>query len=272
MIKKLLFAAFIFTLILPRMTWGQNDDNLPELEESAPALGVPSEKSDDLGYQDVLSLNEQGLRPEVQLYNLAIVDAQRGRMALAIGRLRQSLFINPTFKEARRALEWAMDEMALKPATTRFETVRSWLWMYQPAWVYPAGVLLTLFVGGWLLLSWVERYRLNRAQDLDRPPLPWPMVTLLSLTLILGTLWALRSWDRNGIERATFLGQGGFRVSPSPDAPEVAPLKAGEEILLERSHQGWFLGHIPGGATGWIHEDSLYITTSVPTPEDLAKH
>lgn len=240
------------------------------------AQQVPESPTEETAYQRDLQtaqdLNAQGLRPEVQLYNLALVDAQHGYPGLALAKLRQALFLKPTFTEARRALQWVAEEAHLTPVlepSTLLERLRLWAWAYTPPWIYTLAFWICFFFGAWKGLSWLEVSRQNVAQNLERPPLPAGALTLLSLALVFGLLWGLQSWDRTQVERATYIGSSGMRAGPTEEAPETRPLRLGTELVVRREHKDWRLVAPPGGAAGWVPAEELYLTTQAP--EELSK-
>ena len=130
---------------------------------------------------------------------------------------------------------------------------------------------VSLVVGLWKLLHWIEIARQNRAQNLDRPHLSWWTVVLLALAVPWALLWGLQSWDRHFTERATFLGETGLKAGPSEDAPETSSLRLGTEVLVLREHQDWRLVARPGAQSGWVPAESLYVTSSSAVPFELSK-
>ncbi len=224
--------------------------------------GTPSPY--EVAHNQVLELNAQNLNPEVQLYNLAVVDAQHGQYALALARLRHALYLRPTFTESRKALHWVAEEArmeAVLEAGTFMERLRKVAWAYVPTWLYPVALWICLVAGLWKLLHWIEVARQNRAQSLPAPAPSWFAITLLTLSLPFALLWGLQTWDRSFTERATFLGEAGLRAGPSIEAPETAPVRLGAEVLVLREHNDWRLIARPGATAGWVPASDLYVTS-----------
>lgn len=209
-------------------------------------------------------------RPEdpSTLVNLALTLYRDGKKGEALGYLRKTLNVSPGHAEAREAITFILREGQLRgiPHEIRFwETFRSRVLQEVSL---PLLVFLTLFFGFWTAWSALSFAGARRRAILAETAAPsFPLAAVFSGLLFLtglGIAMSKRidlSQARGTVIRETVPAL----TAPTPESPSLFDLHEGLEVVVRQSREGWLQVTYPGGMTGWIPRDSLFITN----PGDL---
>lgn len=268
--RRLLLWLFLYSLlsVLVEVAWAQ-DSPSPVTNKSAEDLhrdGLEALRGNDVANARSalrLSLDQDPNRPAA-LYNLGLLEFRDGNEGLAIGLWRKALALSPGFSSARAALTWAETSVPRARAreTNAWETFRSQLLSYVTLTdVLAASLVLALCVG-FLLLRYAGR---RRRALLDESPMPpFPTVAALSAVLLLVSLAlaGAKAYDLT-VDRATLIANNiPARTTPDPQSAALFDLFEGSEVIVRQSQGDWRQVSVPGGLTGWVPKESLYVSSS----------
>lgn len=199
------------------------------------------------------------------LTNLGISLQQNGEPGWAIAYLRKAQTLGSSLKETGQALEFSLSQLQVKEIPhdiELWEQLRQTILIGIPLpWlVLFNGLALLLF--GSLLISFLRDRRKAFEEELVLPNLKvihWFAGLALVCTL---TLVVLKVWDLSEVRGTIVAEKVPANSAPSAEAPSLFELYPGLEVLVQRSEGDWYQVKYPGGPTGWIKKDQIFITQS----------
>ncbi len=194
--------------------------------------------------------------------NLAMTLFQLGQKGMALGLLRQVLMDHPQFPVANSAYKFIWDQMPVKEIPHQvywFENLHQTFLRHLDFLTLVTLTLFVIFAWGWFLISYLAENRRRSAQEQE--PLGFP-VWLGFLTVVflfcVGTL-TLKVMDQQ-VLRATYLPEKGSALSAAQEnSPALFELSQGLELIVERQENNFYLVTYPGGPSGWILKDTIFI-------------
>lgn len=198
------------------------------------------------------------------LHNWALAEFQLENRGMAIAAWRRALFLDPSFTTASKALKWALSQL---PNSASLSDASFWeklrtdvLTKVSLNQTLAATFILFLLSISLLIKFLAKRYHaLKNETPLPKFPTPTVVLTaLLMLSLFVSTSKVIDSFDT----RATIIAKNiNMKTGPSPDDSSLFELLEGSEVIVLRTSDSWSQVTYPGGFTGWIPNESLFLTS-----------
>lgn len=199
------------------------------------------------------------------LFNLGLTHYKLGNEGKGLALWRKALAISPGFNQAAESIKWAESRLPRSGAHQEFS-----LWeQFREVFLISIALegYLALFVGllaicGWLYLRYFGNRRRALLDERPLPPFPWVAVVLTSLWVCVAFAILAKIYDMT-IPRATVV-QDKVPVRTAPDAASTTlfELIEGHEVVVRNFSEGWFQVSQPGGLTGWVPVDSVFVTST----------
>lgn len=196
------------------------------------------------------------------LHNLALTYYQLNQKPHALALWRKALAIDPTFRAARTGRELLEGRFNMRPFER--DSLSAWLRQsmefisfFEALWVIAA--LLSLC--GWLWIRYLAERRAALDEERPLPPFPTAAVASVVLLLVALGLGGLKA-SYTFTPRATVVtDSASLRSLPAEDGVGLAELPGGSEVLVRRSDDGWTQVQNSEGATGWVKNAEILVTT-----------
>lgn len=211
-------------------------------------------------FQKALELEQNNLQA---MTNLALSNFQIGEKGWALALLRKAQNIDPDFSTPNSALKFILPQLEVKEIPheiTTWETIRS---RFIQPFSQASFVVLTaifLFAAGWTLIQYFSAKQKAEAEEKPYPAFPF-MGLIYSLGFLFLFFLMLGKFYDLSLTRGTVVAN---KVSvltlPDEKAPMLFDLYAGLEVLVLKNEAGWSQVQYPGGMTGWVKENSIFIT------------
>ena len=198
------------------------------------------------------------------LHNLALTHYQMNQKAYALAYWRKALAIDPNFAAARVGRELLEDRMRMRP----FENdgfslaLRQTLERVSP-FLLSWALALLIAVTGWLALRYGVARATARDEDADGPAFPWGTAAAGLSTMLVATVLGLKLWDGAEARATVVTDKTEVRSLPNAQAVSLFELTGGGEVLVKRAQDGWTQVQKGDGATGWIQDSAIVITTEI---------
>lgn len=196
------------------------------------------------------------------LYNWGLAAFKIEKKGLALGLWRRALSVDPEFGPARKALEFAEENMP----DDSFAKGQSWLNILKRGILREisvqklllVNVLLFLF-GGWLSLRYLGQRRRAIEDELPMPNLS-PIAVFFVALFFVSLVTAILKLQTLTETRATVTAADvQLMTAPSKDSNPVFTLIEGVEVDVNETENDWTLVSYPDGMTGWVPSASLFI-------------
>ncbi len=221
------------------------------------------------------ALNDEPTSPSLQ-YNLGLAELRLGNKGLAVGRWRKALSISPSYKPALHALSWIEPQL---PRThfgndgDLWEDVRDFLLVPVSLIQFILLAFLLFFVTGWLALRYFGKRRRALLDESALPPFPVSATVTAVLFLLSLALVGLKAYDLSVARGTVVVAKVPVLTSPDPESASLFDLFEGFEIIVRQSHQDWLQVTQPGGLSGWIPKESVYLSVdNLSTDKMTAEH
>lgn len=206
-------------------------------------------------------LEEGNVTTEV-LHNLALTEYQLNEKPRALALWRKALTLEPGHARARQGRDFVEAELGQRgferdPLSLNLRRTLESLSIFETFWL----LALTSAFAGWL---WIRYWGARRsALEEERPMPPFPSAALgLSVIWVLSlALVALKAQSLSRVWATITVPNAQVRSLPSEDGVAVFDLKGGMEVRVRREASGWLQIQNPDGATGWVKESELLITS-----------
>jgi hypothetical protein len=199
------------------------------------------------------------------LYNLGLVEYRAGNEGLALGLWRKALALAPGFFAPSHAIEWAeakLPRIALGNEFSLWEQFRETFLITIPLQSYLFLVVLLLLLSGWLLLRYVGTRRRAMLDESPLPPFPWVAGVFVFLWILSIAATGAKFFDMS-VTRATIVSEKvPVRTSPDNDGTALFDLIEGHEVIVRESSNDWFQVTVPGGMTGWVPKESVFVSST----------
>ncbi len=258
--------GFVFFISLSLGSLAQADSPLSALPEELYQASIRSYQSGDLhqARDQFKKLAQQDPKNRFALYNWGLVEFELGHKGYALAAWRRALYISPLFSPARRALRYAQEQMTGRlgiSSPSTWESFRGRVLTYFSLGGLMGWFALSLALGGGLWLRFFSRYQEAVEHELPLPRLSLPLIFVGGLGAVLGLLLALKIYDYQ-TPRATLVSDRVPLLSaPVAESSDLLLLNEGMEVLVRQSQGDWAQVTFPGGMTGWVHQDHLFLTS-----------
>jgi tetratricopeptide (TPR) repeat protein len=199
------------------------------------------------------------------LFNLGLVEYRSGKKGLGLGLWRKALAVAPGFNAPSHAIRWAeqsLPRVANNGEFSMWESFREHFLLTIPLSSYLFLVVMLLLLAGWLLLRYAGSRRRALLDERPLPPFPWVATLFVALWLLAIVVSAAKFYDLQ-VPRATVVEEKvPVRTSPDPEGTALFDLFEGHEVIVQESMNEWFQVTLPGGLTGWVPKDSVFISTT----------
>ncbi|MCB0357833.1 MAG: hypothetical protein KDD40_12540, partial [Bdellovibrionales bacterium] len=201
---------------------------------------------------------------EVVFYNWGLAEMNLENWGWSVALLRKALALSPSFKEARRALKYVTEKLpnpianyspeGLGAFRSQFLTKVSWHLLLLSC------LLLLLFSG----LTLIKYFGRRKKAFAEEEPLPaFPVLGSLSSILFIVLLFCLglKSLDLFESHATLVVEMAQLHTGPSTDDTILFEVFAGQDLILAQKHKDWLQVRIPGGVTGWLPANVLFLTS-----------
>ena len=123
--------------------------------------------------------------------------------------------------------------------------------------------LTAIFLGltGFLLIKYWGRRRTAVLAEAPSPPFPTLGFLLAIFFVLFVGLIGLKTYDFY-VTRATVVADSvALRTYPSADSNALFDLSSGYEVIVRHAQGDWAQVTYPGGMTGWVPRDTLFLTS-----------
>lgn len=199
------------------------------------------------------------------LTNLGIASFESGQKGWSVAFLRQALTEGSKLPETRRAFDFVMSQLDTKELPhdlVMWESFRSKVLFGTSVESLLFLLGLALLLSGLVFIRHLALRRRAHVNEEARPPFTW----FHGVTLVLVVAAALLVWTKMmdlSQVRATIVADKTSAVTtPAADAPALFDLFAGLEVIVQRADKDFYQVQYPGGPTGWVPKNNLYITQS----------
>lgn len=219
-----------------------------------------------LAYQKSLNFDSHNV---AALTNLALAQFQNGQKAWSVALLRKALNIDPRFSTAQDAYNFIWDQFEVKEIPHDIlmtETLRAKLLIQFSLFWFSSLAALFLFASGWSLIGYFGKLKKSKTEEQAPPSLSFLSVLFSAGALLFISLMVAKAFDQMQT-RATVISNAKVSALSSPDAsaPALFDLYPGLEVIIKKTSQTedktWMQINYPGGATGWLNSNDLYVTS-----------
>lgn len=219
-------------------------------------------------YADASQFFTKGLALEPNnralLFNWGLSELKKKKLGLAIGAWRKVLALYPNFTPAQQALNYAI--LSLKnplptPEPGSFESFRN-LILNRVTQTQLLSISLVLFLfAGFGGLKYLGKRKTALTEALPMPPFPFTSSALTFLFLLCFSLSGLKIFDSLQKRATVTAEQVAIRTGPNENETELFELFEGYEVVVKRSANDWSQIKVPGGITGWVPSNTLFLTS-----------
>ncbi|PWU13663.1 MAG: hypothetical protein C5B49_14370 [Bdellovibrio sp.] len=199
------------------------------------------------------------------LTNLGIACSRAGQKGWAIAFLRQARTLGSNWPETSQALTFVLSQLEVKELPhelSLWETAHERALGQAQAETLATVWALCLLVSGFLLIRHLTARRRSQLNEEVPPGLGLLQWSSFVLSFLVGLLLWAKLVDQS-IVRATVVADKVSAVSaPAKDAPALFDLSAGLEVYVHDKKDNFYQVQYPGGSTGWVPVDNVYITQS----------
>jgi len=199
------------------------------------------------------------------IYNLGLVEYKRGKTGMAIALWRRALSLNPNLSEAKKALQFAIAQMPVKPLSPNVESSLDWVEKIitdhvsiNVLWPLLLVIAVLFFK---LLFSYLGARRKAFLEDQPAPSLPTNLI-LYGGVFAATTLVAIVSVSDLLQTRATVVAANAqVKTGPAAENVTLFEIPEGTELILDEKNGPWYKVEDPTGRTGWISAETIYMTS-----------
>lgn len=203
------------------------------------------------------------------LHNLALTEQKLGNQGLALGVWRKALAADPSFHEAKRAIEWAskkLERPEIPHDVELWESFRSAVLVGTSLDRYLLLTAILLMATGWGIFGYLGARR--RAILEERPSPPFPFLSLVfGIALIaFSGLAGAKFIDSLSVRGTVVPDKVEVRSAPDANATPLFELYEGLEVILRQTTGDWAQVSYPGGSIGWVPRQSIFATNDQVAP------
>ncbi len=256
------FTALLLLVFASWMVTGLAASDVVDLNRDGVAA---FRKSDFKGAKTAFesALAQQPNSPSL-LYNLGLVEFRLGNKGLAVGLWRKALTIAPSYGPALHAIGWIESQF---PRTNfgnegdLWEDVRDLLLVPASLTQFVILAFLLFFISGWLALRYLGKRRRALLDESPLPPFPVSATVISTLFILSTTLVGLKIYDLSVARGTVVVARVPVLTSPDPESASLFDLFEGFEIVVRQSYGDWLQVTQPGGLSGWIPKESVYLSS-----------
>lgn len=212
--------------------------------------------------EDFQKLLDQGANNPSVLHNLALSAYQLDQKPFALALWRKALTLDPGFRPARAGRDFLESKIQMRPL--EHDSLSLWthrglesLSSYELLWLNAIILAATGFL--WLRY-WGER---TSALEEERALPAFPASALLmSIVLLLSlALVGVKTKDAFSPRATVTGGKVNAHSLPSEDSVGLFELNGGSEVLVRRKQEGWTQVQNGEGASGWVKDSDIFVTS-----------
>lgn len=251
---RICFIACAMTLVFPAFA---GEDGLFEK-----GLAAYQNKQYTEARDDFQKLVEENHVSAALLHNLALTYFQLDQAPLSLALWRKALTIEPGFRPARAGRDFA----ELKLQARGFERDRlsesvqrnlEFISFFESLWL----IALVGGIAGWLWIRYIAARRFALEEESPLPPFP---ATALGLSALLALCIGLSAMKLNFslMTRATVISKkAAARSLPTAEGVPLFEINGGSEVLIRQRDKEWSQVQNSEGASGWVANSELFITS-----------
>ena len=261
----LFILLFLTTFTLTHAEEGGGSESIPDFNT---AFRLGSEQYQAKKYSEALSSFNSALSFDknnlAAINNAALTHFQLGHKGWAAALFRKSLEINPSFEASQQGLEYVLSQLQVKelPHDVHiWEVFRKNILSVTSLRVFLIFTAFTMLSSLWFLLAYISKRKKALLEEQLLPAMSLPTIFLTFVFLASLTISILKFAD--GLEtRGTVVADKSFvRSLPQEDAAQLFEIFQGLEVIILRTSNDWYQIQYPGGSSGWIPKEHVFITT-----------
>lgn len=214
-------------------------------------------------FQKAIELEPNNLQA---LTNLGLTYYQLGEKGWALALLRKAHSLDPDFSTPISGLKFILPQLEVKEIPheiSMWENVRTQLLQPFSTSAFVILSALLMFAAGWILLNYFAHRKKAVTEEKPYPPFPLIGFVLSLLFLVVFSLMWAKFYDTS-LRRGTIVTAKVSVLSlPNESAPALFDIFSGLEVLVLKVDGSWTQIQYPGGMSGWIKNENVFITNEV---------
>lgn len=207
---------------------------------------------------------EQNKSDPYILYNLGLVEYKLGNVGHSVGLWARALNINPSLKEAKQAVDFAVSNLSPPPEKPEADGVIDLIRLGAVRYVsfhLLSALTLVLLIFFWRrFLYEFKKRQIEAKENSIRSAYSLLTVIVLVLFLSLAFLEALKVYDLT-LQKAVVIQKSTVLSGPQSDQVSLFEINAGTEVVIKETQNEWYKISTPHDKLGWVPKNSLYLTT-----------
>lgn len=182
---------------------------------------------------------------------------------MALGLLRQALFLSPENRTAQDALKFILNEHPIKEiprSLNSYESLRTQLLQPVSLTVYLFFSVLTFAFAGWTMVSYIGRRKRALQEESALPAFPIIPSALVLACVVSSSLFLLKLYDSTLLRATVIVDSTPLQTAPGENQVAIMEIPGGLEVQLRIDQGDWVQVVVPGSATGWIKKTALLMT------------
>jgi tetratricopeptide (TPR) repeat protein len=256
-----LFILICFAIIFSNVNLlaeGPGFDSL--FQEGVKAYQEKKYDAAKTAFKKALELNPSNVST---LTNLALVHHQLGEKGWAIALLKKAQNINPDFSTSSAALDFTTPQLEVKeiPHDIRFiDNIHNAIFSKYPAWIFSLSAGLFFFLFFWQLIKYLGHRRKSQDLETARPNLSPILILNGLIALVLVVTMIFKILDQQVLRATVVEPKLSVLSLPDDKAPSLFEIFQGLEVIVNQTQGTWTQVTYPGGMTGWVPQNSIFIT------------
>lgn len=200
----------------------------------------------------------------VLFYNWGLAEIKLENWGWATALLRKALFLSPGLTSAREALKFINEKSNHPISEARAEGLnflRNKI-LYHLPWHLLLALGLFLFMYSSLkLLKFYSKRKIAYQENTPAPSIPIAAVCAFIGALLIVLCLSIKATDFFETKGTLVKSTSQIRSGPNQEDTLLFEVFAGQDLFILNKYQGWLQVKVPGGVTGWLPADNVFLTT-----------
>lgn len=196
--------------------------------------------------------------------NLGLVEYQLNNKGMSIAYFRRAQELDPGYDVATQGLKYVWSQLKVKeiPHQNLFsESLRESVLSFLSLKSLIAMTLLLMLASGWLIVKYFgHRKRQLKAEEAP-PDFPYIGSGLSILFFVFVIITALKFYDDLQIRGTIIKEKIAVQSAPGENQSVLFEIYEGLEVIVKQNTQDYVLITYPGGMSGWIKKEDIFITS-----------
>ncbi len=199
------------------------------------------------------------------VYNLGLAEYKLGNVGHALGYWNRALFLNPSLKEAKQAIEFSLSKLVPAPEKPEIDgavdVARYRILPYLPLHLVCAFTLISLFVFWRRAIREIKARTLAEKEGLIKPGFSVVTGVFCFLFLVFGFLNGLKFYELSQHRAIVVNKKVEVKAGPGNEQVALFDLPEGSDVIVKETQNDWFKILTNNEKIGWVERASLYSYT-----------